>query len=349
MKKLIFGSLLGLFVLTGCQNEDDKLAADITAEESKEIVESSGTNLSDDIVSLVESEGIDELVKLINLLDEHEVLYARSSRRAWTRGQIETIKQYFVDGPAKKVSDDGPNTLEDISGIYTWNFETAEFDFEESDLFTVFFPTEGSETNNAEFKISNLEYAVTEEGLDFDAPSLINAYLKVDDVTLVELAYDVNWSDLGVPVEADVNLLIAPFRFEIDFVDVFAKSTSLLTSVYINDEVIVSIDVDVSYESESKEDPFLIEGSVQYRNLKIDGSIDAREIGLDANPNDFINLALYSDEDKVGDIVFVLETDDQGLEDYIAYVEYADGTSQNLDEVLLPVFEEIEAIFAEFE
>lgn len=345
MKKLIFVSFIALFVLTGCQNDEEEQTVDLTTEESKQLIDDSGASLSNDIVSLVESDGVNELIDLLNLLDEHDVMYARTSRKAWTKERLEIIKQYFVEGPVTKMGGKSSNSLEDIKGLYIWNPDLGEFDVEASEIFIVQFPTEGSSTNNAEFSITNLEYAE----IDQDLPETINAYLKVDDVIIVELDYDVDWSDNGTPKEAHVSLLLAPFRFEIDFVDVFAKSTSLLTSVLINEEVVISVDVDVSYESESKDDPFLIEGFVQYRGLKIDGNVDAREIGVDGNPNDFINLALYSDDAKIGDIIFVLEEDMDGTKDYIAYVEYSDGSTQNLEDVLAPVFEEIEEIFSEFE
>ncbi len=345
MKKLFFVSLSVLFILSGCQNDEEEQSVDLTTEESKQLIDDSGVSLSDDVVSLVESDGVNQLIDLLNLLDEHDVMYARTSRKAWTKERLDLIKQYFVDGPAVKMGVETPSSLEDIKGQYIWNPKLEEFDVEVSEIFIVQFPTEGSSTNNAEFIISNLEYAE----IDLNLPELINAQLKVDEVVIVELAYDVNWSADGTPQEADVSLLLSPFRFVIDFVDVFAKSTSLLTSVFINDEIIISVDVDVSYESESKTDPFLIEGFVQYRSLKIDGVVDAREIGLEANPNDFINLALYSEDSKIGDIIFVLEEDSDGIRDYIPYVEYSDGSRQNLEDVLTPTFEEIEAIFSEFE
>ena len=44
----------------------------------------------------------------------------------------------------------------------------------------------------------------------------------------------------------------------------------------------------------------------------------------------------------------MLEEVDGGFEDYVAYVEYSDGSKENLEEILEPVLAEIEAIFAEF-
>ena len=133
------------------------------------------------------------------------------------------------------------------------------------------------------------------------------------------------------------------------FKDTFSKSTSLLTSISQDDNLIVSIDMDVSYETESKDYPMLIEGNVGYRDLKIGGNVDATKIGTDGNPNDFIVLSLYSKDSKIGDIDFILEQNSDGILDYVPYVTYFDGSLENLEKVLNPVFEEMESVLAEFD
>ncbi|WP_436517732.1 hypothetical protein [Ekhidna sp. To15] len=353
MKKLFFASVLVIFVLTGCTNDDEQ-SVDLTTEEGQELLDGSATSLTNDIISLVESEGVSELSHVVVLLNEYSLLNGRISQKNWTKERLKVIYQYFVEGPTTRVGNSSPTTFEEIKGLYTWNFDLQDFDVEESEFFIVKFPTEESNSNNAEFGITNLDFqTITEVWEDivdeYEVPTVINGYLKVNNATIVELSYDVKWAGNGTPEVADVTLLIDPFRFVLNFRDTFTKSTSLLSSISINEDLITSIDVDVSYETESKEDPYLIEGNVQYRGLKIEGNVDAREIGLEGDPNDFINLALYSNNLKIGDIVFVLEEDSDGFQDYIPYVQYSDGTKENLEDILAPVFEEIEAIFIEFE
>lgn len=351
MKKILFGLITVLFILTGCQNDDEQ-TTDLNAEEAKLLVEGSASSLSDDIVSLVESEGAKGLMKVADFVEEHSLIAGRASQKVWTKNHLESLIGRFVDGPSARVNSSNPSSFEDIKGLYVWNFDLQKFDVTASDFFIVQFPADGSSTNNAEFKISNLEFVTIKvlDGVEEDqVPSTIAAHLKIDDVTVADLAYSVKWTSEGSPEEADVALFIDPFNFTIDFTDTFAKSTSLLTSISIDEDIIVSVDVDVSYETESKDDPFLIEGNVQYRGLKIEGNVDARKIGLDGNPNDFVNLALYSDEAKIGDIVFVLEEDEAGFKDYVPYVTYTDGSQENLETLLEPVLEEIESILTEFE
>ncbi len=349
MKKLVFISLAFLFALTGCQN-DEELADGLSSEEAKAVLDESTTSLSNDIISLAESEGINELLHISELIEEYSIIGGRVSQKAWTKARLNNIIQQFVDGPAGRMGMSTPTSLEEIKGLFVWNSERGEFEVSESEFFIVQFPTEGSETNNAEFIISALEY-VTIDGGDWiiTTPTHINASLKVDGVTLVELIYNVSWTENGTPEVADVSLLISPFTFVINFKDTFSKSTSLLSSLAINDELIVSIDVDVAYETESKLDPYLIEGNVQYRRLRIEGNVNAKEIGIDGNPNDFINLELYADNSKLGDVIFIQEEDADGYQDYVPYVLFLDGSQEKLEDILAPVFEEIEVLLAEFE
>ncbi|MEO9482334.1 MAG: hypothetical protein ABJG47_02770 [Ekhidna sp.] len=356
MKKLLFASMCILIVLSSCQDENEEQSVELTPDEARELVENTGTQLSGDVVSLVESGGVKELMHIANLLSENDVVIGgRKSQKNWTKERLEIIVKYFVDGPSARAGSDAPTTLEEIKGLYTWNFELQDFDFEESEFFIVVFPTEGSQVNDAEFRITTLEYVTITEmdgGVlisELTAPSEINAFLKVDDVTLVELDYTVNWVSSGFPEKANVTLFIHPFGFSINFDDTFPTTASLLASISIDNENIIGIDLDVTYENESKENPNAIEGNVQYRGLKIEGNVDLTKIGEDGDPNDFVNLTLISEENAVGDIVFVLTEDEDGFKEYLPYVQHSDGTQQNLEDILAPVLEEIESLFAEFE
>lgn len=349
MKKLLILVVPILFLLGSCSNEDEP-GAGIGSEEASAMIHSTTSQVSGDITDLAESEGVLSLVHLLDLLEGSSVVNGRTNQQKWTNERIKIIAQYFIKGPAARVGANNENSLANISGLYEWNFETNDFDYAESDFFIVRFPTEGSSTNNAEFKISALEMVTLtdEDGYEEELPSLLDAYLKVDEVTLASLSLDVDWTESALPEKAEVSLYLAPFEFTIGFDGTFELNSSLLVSAKKNDEIITAIDVDVQFQSSEKIIPALITGNVQYRQLKIDGNIDLNAIGLDADPNDFINLALYSGDDKIGDIVFVLEEVEPGYNDYVAYVQYADGTLENLEELLEPVFSEIESLLEDF-
>ncbi|WP_420317759.1 hypothetical protein [Ekhidna sp.] len=353
MKKLIGISLLSLFILTGCDNDDEK-NVELTSDEAKALVNNSADKIGDDVVSLIESDGTQAIMDFADLLENSAVIGGRVSEKAWTKEKLDLIIQYFVDGPAARVSNDDPMTFDDIKGLYEWNPETQDFDKEASEFFIVKFPTEGSQTNNAELKISQLEFVTIREVHadyvdEYELPTVIVGYVKVDDVTVIELDFSANWSSTGAPEKADVSLFVTPFTFQLDFDDTFDKSSLVSSSMLLGEESILAVDLTVEFETADKEEPVYFEGSVSYRDIKIAGNVDVRDIEDDADPNDFIDLALFAGDEKVGDIVFVLEEIEPGFEDYVPYVEYEDGSRDNLEDLLEPVIEDMEEFFAQFE
>jgi hypothetical protein len=350
MKKL-FGLLaIFLFVLTSCEKDEDK-NVDLTSDEAKALLDESMTDMKGDIISLSESEGVNAAADLVKLIEGSMVIGGRETQREWTKERLEILIQYFVDGPAARTNNTDPTSFDEIKGLYIWNPEIQDFEKEPSDYFIVQFPTEGSTSNNAELKISDLQFTTVVDRYDdfveeYEVPSIIVGYLKVDDVVVIELDYEVSWTEDGMPKKANVSLLLKPFTFSLKFDDTFPTTASLLSTVYLNDEIIVGVDLNVDFETEAKEDVKLLTGGVQYRKLEIKGTVDPTDIPEDGDPNDFIDLALYSDGTMVGDIEFVF---DETVGDYVEYVVFEDGTREPLETYLDPVFEEIEAIFAEFE
>ncbi|MEP5613512.1 MAG: hypothetical protein ABJP45_14770, partial [Cyclobacteriaceae bacterium] len=138
------------------------------------------------------------------------------------------------------------------------------------------------------------------------------------------------------------------------FDDSEVSTTSLAVALLLNGENLVGVDVDVEFDSEDKLELKSISGDVSYRTLKIVGSVsdDQMNNSEDGDPNDYIDLALFVGEDKAGDIVFIFEEiveDGETYEDYVAYVEYADGTKEKLEEILEPVINEIDQLLEDFE
>jgi len=345
-KHFIWSTLLASSILFSCEDETTTAAGEVNAEDAKAEINSLANQASQDITRLTESEGVNGALDLLQLLEEFD-FNARKSDAEGVRDQLHTIAQYFVYGPSSRVSDDEPFSFADIKGLYEWNPETEAFDKSPSDFFIVRFPTEGSNSNDAELKISNLEFVTIVENFDgfvdeYQVPTRINGYLKIDEVEVIRLDFTAEWTDNGFPERADVVLLVSPFTFTIGFNNTFPLSSSLVTSVKLDNEVIIGMDVDVDFMTEEKEEPKFVEGFVQYYNLKISGSVDVPADGEDENVdiNEFVNLVLLLDDEKIGDIVF---------EEDLAYVVYEDGSRELLEEILEPVIEEIEELFEEFE
>ena len=152
---------------------------------------------------------------------------------------------------------------------------------------------------------------------------------------MVDIDFRVNWSSEEFPETADIYIFVNPFTFDFNFNDSEAQSSSLEASISIGSDVIASIDLVAHYETTLKVFPSDIEGSIAYRSLKIAGGIDVLS-GLgneDGNPNDYVDLSIYIEDERVGDIVFELEAD--GMEEYyVAYIVYLDGTAESLEDLI---------------
>lgn len=341
MKKWYLLLLLSVFFI-GCN--DDEVTQEPTSEEVSNEMKAIADKASGDIVTLVESEGVKGAVRLIELLNGFDFATTNASKTD-IKAKIDLISHYFINGVAGRVGEDVPTTFDEIKGLYEWNAVLGTFDKTASDFFIVRFPTEGSEVNNAELKISQLEFVtIIEDNGDFieeyELPAVIVGYLKVDEAVVIELDFMVNWSSVGFPEEAQIDLFVDPFTFMIGFNDSFELKSSLVSSIKIGDEILAGIEVDVEWLSAEKEEPKLIEGQVQYFNLKIVGSVDTTFDGESFDINDYVNLDLLLDDQKVGEIVF---------EEDLAYVQYNDGTKELLEEIIQPIMSQIESLLLEFQ
>ncbi|MEM1408308.1 MAG: hypothetical protein AAGG59_16110, partial [Bacteroidota bacterium] len=184
----------------------------------------------------------------------------------------------------------------------------------------------------------NEYYAITE----------LNADLSVDGTTQVSVDLLVDYNDSGDPVSLNGSLFVNPYTFTVTFNDTQATVSNLTASITEGSNVITSADLTVMFETSEKEEPIAVSGFVQYLNIKLQGSIDvtgADDEGDDFDINEFISLELFDGDNKIGDIVFVYEDDEDGYEEEVIYVEYPDGSKERLEDILQPVIDEFEDQF----
>ena len=331
MKKLPF-FLISLLFLASC-TEDDPKTEDLTSEEASDAIHETASDMSDDILTLVESDGVESVSTLLDFLFESSEFGDIGIRKDESKARILEIGRLFGSLPAARVSNaDYP------IGVFEWNHLEGDFIFvDESENLVLKFPVGESETNNGIFTLSELTF------LDNGLPTDIAAMVTVDETLMVDIDFRVNWSSDDFPETADIYIFVNPFTFDFNFNDSEAESSSLMASIAIGGEVIASIDLVAHYETTLKVFPSDIEGSIAYRSMKIAGGIDLLD-GLEneeGNPNEFVDLSLYVDDERVGDIVFELETD--GFEEYyVAYVVYLDGTAESLEDFIDSIAEEVE-------
>lgn len=355
MKNLLSLLLLATLFITSC-GSDDGTKADLTSEEASAKILATGELAAADVVSITDSEGVSALMAFADLFADFDQFSSREEQNSWIKKKFQIISQYFVTGPAGRVNE-GEFVFDDIKGVFDWNPELEEFErTADSDFFIVNFPSEGSATNNAELKITNLEFVTITESDEFgtyeeEYPTAIDGTLKVDGETFISLTASANWSNDGAPEKGSIDLLISPYTFKLDFDDTNNLSLSGSASLSKDDAILMAVDLKIDFKTTLKEDPTTVSGFVQYSNVKLSGSVDAagiEENEYDANDepnpnfdiNDYVDLDLLIDDVKAGDIVF---------EEDIAYIIYLDGTKENLEELLEAVIADIEESLEQFE
>lgn len=341
MKKWYF-LIVAAFLFASCG--EDETVNEQSSEEVSAAINSLAGQMGGDIVSLVETEGVAGAIRLIELMDAYDFSVEASSREG-VKAKIDVLSHYFIGGVLGRVGEETPSSFDEIKGLYEWNEELQSFDKSPSDFFVVRFPSEGSLTNNAELTISQLEFVNIIEDYgdyidEYELPSVIIGNLKVDDKVVINLDFLVGWSSMAFPESAQIDLDIDPFSFTIGFNDTFQLSSSLVSAIELNGEVLAGIELDVEWQTSEKEEPRLISGFVQYLNLKIAGQVNTEFDGEESGIEEFVDLDLLLDNEKVGDIIF---------EEDIAYVQYADGSREMLEEMIKPIMDEIEELLMDLE
>lgn len=348
--------MIASFLLASCSKDEEvEEKKPLTVEESKLEVESLMGKGSDDVLSMIESKGIDGARAFLDLAadfdfgeDEDEEI------GVIVKQKVREIAQFFAYGPASRFADgkDEGTSFDEIKGLYTWNPTTETFDETESDVFVVKFPTEGSTSNNAELKISELEMFIVIEEDDFftdedEYPDIIKGYMKIDGVEVISLDFDADWSDTGELNKADIDFLLAPFSFDMGFDQTVGNTASLSTSMQANDENLMAVDVTVNFLSDEQDEVESVDGFVQYCGLKVAGSadietLDAESEGEDEDPdlNKVFDLAVSIDEQEIGTVVF---------KEDIPYVQYTDGSEKMVEELIETAIDDVEDLIDELE
>lgn len=359
MKKSILKGLvpvlLALLALSSCK--DDSPSNQLSKSEAQEAIADFNTTAASDLQALSGATGTAAIQDMFDLMDLDDPFGRigttnREQLKVFFKSKGRAFKSIFV--PAKAVN--GRSTSEEAfdfnakKGVYTWNADLSVFELTgESTIIIIEFPTEGSETNNAKLKLNAYSEVETydEEWDEYSyVPTEISAELYIGEVKVASLEFDADWDDAGFPISANIALTINDFSLEVSLDTSGSTSSTLSLTFKQGSDIIVDASVTVKYDDASKSEESLksIEGFVQFKNLKLKGNIDIH--AADANNvdwNDVFNFSLYSNGEKLGDVVFV-DVDDEP----VAYLKYADGSKEKLETVLQPVVDEINDLADEF-
>lgn len=355
----LFGAVLTLFVLSGCNEDSPK--SQLSKANAKLAIDEFNASAVNDLQQFTDAAGTQAIGDMFGLVDLDDpfgrIGTDRNELKSFFKGKGKAFKSIFVPSKAinGRASAEEPFEFNAKKGIYTWNEELGEFEVTgESNIIRIQFPTEGSSSNNAELKLNAFsEVEVFDEELEEYTylPTAISAELLVNTTKVASLEFEAVWDELGFPITVGIELKINDFTFTLSL-DTSGNTSSTLTMSFTHSqETIMAASVTVRYGDNSKSEDSLekIEGFVQFKELKLKGNInvaaaDAEEVDW----NDIYNFSLYKGNDKLGDVVFVMEMDEEGFEELVAYLKYADGSKEKLETVLTPVMDELEAIGAEF-
>ena len=254
-------------------------------------------------------------------------------------------------------------------GIYTFNFDTDEFQLTESstsELKLIFPANEQAyvlRENNAEFLLGNLEYShitYTEtwwddwdevwvtETYEEEIPTNADMSLSVDGNSEMSGNYHSELTQDGIPTAVNASLTSAPYQFQMGLNGSGVNYTSSLSFTEGTTEL-MGYNWDITYSSDLS-DIQTVSGYYNVSPLKIQGSmnyaaIEARTELIEDNATsadiDYLNTQLDMElhhtglNAKIGDIEFRLYVDEEWDESYPELaVVYSDGTFEWLYEVI---------------
>ena len=347
-KQNLILSLFLLAVMLGVSSCGDDEAGKASKEEVKAAFQSANDQISNDLNAFSTSSGYEAMNQLSVLTDGSNPFGRKSSRK---REQvIENLKAgvYAIRGMLKhsaanaRMKSDEPFNFNENKGVYEWNSQEEAFVFAgESEIIEIWFPTEGSATNNAEFRMTAYEEELTPNGDELYSPTLIKASIFVDETKELELDAEVEYGDDDQPVKGDVYYFVNPFALEISFDDTKSKSSSFSESLSKSGNVLIGFGATVNYQDASKEESSVssASGYVQLADLKFVGNIKAPESSSSGDINDFVTITIKLKGKAGGKII--LEQDEITGE-IVALVKYTDGSTEPLEDLLQDLSFEIE-------
>jgi len=345
-------ALVALIGMSSCK--DDEKTNQYSKTEANVIIDDFNSSAVSDLQELSDVDGVQAIQDLFDLVEADDPFSGRVGTekkeiRDFFKKKGKEFKSIFV--PAKAINgraaSEEPFDFEGNLGVYAWNPDLGEAgEFEKtgnSEIIEIKFPTEGSATNNATLKLtaySEIE-VYDEEWEEYSyQPELLKASLFVNDVKVASLDFEVDWDDAGFPIAGDIVLTINDFKISVSFDTSGSTSSTLSVSLLHLEETLIASTITVKYENSSKSEESLksIDGFIQLKGLKLQGNVDIKAAdAVEVDWNDVFNLSLYSDGKKLGDIVFI-EVDTE----FVPFLQYADGSKEELETVLQPVIDEID-------
>ncbi len=350
-----------LFGLAACEEEENTLSP----EESKQVLESFDSQIQSDFTEMENAEGMDAITRLQNMPDPFS-----TSKSTKEKSQIfATLKENLLlnhQNELKSVNGTEPFEFDALVGTYEWNIEYEMWDVAHgnpADKIVIKFPSdETTTTNDVTLTLHDYDEQEFSDGLStYYEPTLLMADLYIGDTKYVDISMSASYNAEAIPIEMSASVMLIPFEFTVDFSET-STTTTIEQALYISDEKVMSVGAAVEFKTTDKIAAKELDGFMQYRDVKVDGTIDIEGLenisyeGAETQQdvvdaiNAEIDLAIYQNStgDKLADIEFALVG--EGTEQTMDLVlVFADGS----EELAEPYFEnfitEIENFLNELE
>lgn len=366
MKKLLAMMLMlaSVFFFACSDDEDEKLSK----EETKTEITQLSTDLSAKLTEMAESDGMVAMEALMNMPDPF-VSTSKSNERYVVLNNIQEYLlpyNYVKKSTEKSAFEADSFDFHFWAGTYTWDAEHSVwiivFDDDDdltNDEIIIYFPTEGSTTNNATATIHNYD----EEIIDYEyLPTDIDADLYVDGIKVIDIDLTATWFTsgeyMGEPTSLNVSVYLIPFEFTGDYTQT-STAASINFAILYDGAQFFSTGLGATWTNAGDSNPSNVNGYIQFFEVKFQVNIDVDNLIIVINDMDsyesgveFLN-AINAEIDAyvtvsgtwAADIELGLDASDE-LD--ILFV-YADGTSESA----IPYFEnlalELEDFFGELE
>ncbi|MDA3881796.1 MAG: hypothetical protein PF481_00770 [Bacteroidales bacterium] len=250
-KSLLIIISLGL-MFTACKKEEDGIPtkdpkfSKLSPEENKSNIEQAGVEFMNELEDLTKSDAITAAESMSTKMNNQKSVVIKS-------GFLPTLLSLKDGNPTSEVKSllaESPlrDEIEAEAAIYTWNFNTEEFDSSGTDELQVkfLFPyDENSVNNDCELTLSVELTTVNDAYLETsEAPSNVTATLMVKDVKVVEYVFAAEYNTDGLPSKIESSFQVDTYKWK----HTLAQSTSAASYDYLfthGDKTLMNTGMDV--------------------------------------------------------------------------------------------------------
>ncbi len=329
----------GLF-LTACDKDDEK--EPLSAEEAQDAMAAIDSELANELEDLANAEGFMALQTLGGLSGAGDpfplgrVKEARKNPNYHVRKAVNSL-QYIINGATQhaRTQGDEPFNYTQNKGVYEWNATQQTFvKTGSSNIIEIRFPTEGSTTNDAIFRLTEYAEVATPDGDEAYSATAIEATLDIENVKQASLSVDIEYRGDGTdePKFADITYFVNPYTIDVDLDDRSASTTSFSQRLSKAGDNLIGWSLTATYQGAKVEENISkLKGTFELGSALFTIEIEAPTGSSQGDDlNDFIKISITIDGQKVGDIVWVSDTT---TGEPIPYVKYTDGSKEPLADI----------------